>query len=214
MYRSMNIRSLALAVSTLVLSTTVNAAVVTQGALSTNNDGSTNIITDTLNNLEWLRFDVLPQQTYTETVAALSTQDGGGWNIAGTVQAHLFVDALLFNAADTCNPSISISTLCGTTSSWSDGNLGDDYTSTWDYAFFLRTDGKAGYISVDQTGSVHVDPLFNTTEYTDYYAGDNPESITWLLYRGDVSAVPVPAAAWLFGSGLLGLIGVARRKKS
>lgn len=30
----------------------------------------------------------------------------------------------------------------------------------------------------------------------------------------DVSAVPVPAAAWLFGSGLLGLIGVARRKKA
>jgi hypothetical protein len=27
-----------------------------------------------------------------------------------------------------------------------------------------------------------------------------------------VSAVPVPAAAWLFGSGLLGLVGVARRK--
>jgi hypothetical protein len=26
------------------------------------------------------------------------------------------------------------------------------------------------------------------------------------------SAVPVPAAVWLFGSGLLGLIGVARRK--
>ena len=29
-----------------------------------------------------------------------------------------------------------------------------------------------------------------------------------------VSAVPVPAAAWLFGSGLLGLVGVARRKAS
>ena len=28
------------------------------------------------------------------------------------------------------------------------------------------------------------------------------------------SVVPVPAAAWLFGSGLLGLIGVARRKKA
>ena len=28
----------------------------------------------------------------------------------------------------------------------------------------------------------------------------------------DVNAVPVPAAAWLFGSGLLGLVGVARRK--
>ncbi len=29
---------------------------------------------------------------------------------------------------------------------------------------------------------------------------------------GDVAAVPIPAAAWLFESGLLGLIGVARRK--
>lgn len=28
-----------------------------------------------------------------------------------------------------------------------------------------------------------------------------------------VSAVPVPAAAWLFGSGLLGLVGIARRKR-
>lgn len=28
------------------------------------------------------------------------------------------------------------------------------------------------------------------------------------------SVVPVPAAAWLFGSGLLGLIGVARRKRT
>jgi hypothetical protein len=28
-----------------------------------------------------------------------------------------------------------------------------------------------------------------------------------------VSAVPVPAAVWLFGSGLLGLVGIARRKK-
>ena len=29
-----------------------------------------------------------------------------------------------------------------------------------------------------------------------------------------VSAVPVPAAVWLFGSGFLGLVGVARRKNA
>jgi len=34
----------------------------------------------------------------------------------------------------------------------------------------------------------------------------------WAVQSGDVGAVPVPAAVWLFGSGLLGLIGVARRK--
>jgi hypothetical protein len=36
------------------------------------------------------------------------------------------------------------------------------------------------------------------------------------LFWDDVSltAVPVPAAVWLFGSGLIGLIGIARRRKS
>jgi hypothetical protein len=29
----------------------------------------------------------------------------------------------------------------------------------------------------------------------------------------DIAAIPVPPAAWLFGTGLLGLIGIARRKK-
>ena len=30
---------------------------------------------------------------------------------------------------------------------------------------------------------------------------------------GSVQVVPIPAAVWLFGSGLLGLIGIAKRKK-
>jgi hypothetical protein len=32
------------------------------------------------------------------------------------------------------------------------------------------------------------------------------------LYSMNITAVPVPAAAWLFGSGLIGLVAVARRK--
>jgi len=36
---------------------------------------------------------------------------------------------------------------------------------------------------------------------------------SWGLDNVRVDAVPVPAAVWLFGSGLLGLIGVARKKK-
>ena len=34
------------------------------------------------------------------------------------------------------------------------------------------------------------------------------------LLQVDVRVVPVPAAVWLFGSGLLGLVGIARRKKA
>jgi len=35
----------------------------------------------------------------------------------------------------------------------------------------------------------------------------------YLHLEGHISAIPVPAAVWLFGSGLLGLAGVARRRK-
>jgi len=43
---------------------------------------------------------------------------------------------------------------------------------------------------------------FSTNQYSFDYASLN----------GTVSAVPVPAAIWLFGSGLLGLVGISRRK--
>ena len=35
----------------------------------------------------------------------------------------------------------------------------------------------------------------------------------WAVRTGDVSAVPVPAAVWLFGSGLIGLSGIAMKKR-
>jgi len=38
--------------------------------------------------------------------------------------------------------------------------------------------------------------------------------VTYVSGEVTVSAVPVPAAVWLFGSGLLGTFGVARRKKA
>ena len=51
---------------------------------------------------------------------------------------------------------------------------------------------------------------------TDYLLGasslDGQAVLT--LELEPISAVPVPAAVWLFGSGLFGLVGVARRKNS
>jgi hypothetical protein len=48
-------------------------------------------------------------------------------------------------------------------------------------------------------------PFTGVVAYFDIGSGNS-------MYVTSVSAVPVPAAVWLFGSGLLGLIGVARRK--
>jgi len=60
---------------------------------------------------------------------------------------------------------------------------------------------------------------FNTWTYR-FDSGSNLSVSTegnprfaWAVRAGDVSEVPVPAAAWLFGTGLIGLIGMARRKK-
>lgn len=62
--------------------------------------------------------------------------------------------------------------------------------------------------------SVSVSPSKTITEATATTAKRDMDfsHISYAVW--EVSAVPVPAAVWLFGSGLIGLIGVARRKKS
>ncbi len=52
---------------------------------------------------------------------------------------------------------------------------------------------------------------FSTGELSEIIDGEISGQARVLLIRdGDISAVPIPAAAWLFGSGLLGLLGLAR----
>ena len=69
----------------------------------------------------------------------------------------------------------------------------------------------------DTTGEILLDSNFNLADSLNITGLDVGESLLVTLSDQQftyTSAVPVPAAAWLFSSGLFGLIGVARRKKA
>ncbi len=55
---------------------------------------------------------------------------------------------------------------------------------------------------------------FNTYYGSQDYNNKDSDPYAWAVRSGDVSAVPVPAAAWLFGVALVGLLVVARRKRT
>ena len=212
----MNIKCLKLAIiaAALVLTSSVNAAIITVGNLATNDDGSSNIITDSLNNVEYLRLDVLADLTYAETLSILDTQDGGGWSIANYTGALAFSNAALNGDSVCTHTGVSpVSSPCGLITGWTDGNLGNNHTSTFDFAWFLDDNGDADSLRIESTGQLNIYDYGSISASDEYAASGRgaANSITWLVTRPAV--VPVPAAIWLFGSGLLGLIGIARRKK-
>lgn len=83
------------------------------------------------------------------------------------------------------------------------------------------TEGNALSVSDNNTDIVSIARITDGVDSNDNDADFKPGCITPgsanIMGSGDcsaldVSAVPVPAAAWLFGSGLAGLLGLARRK--
>ena len=185
------------------------ATTVTHGSLTS--DDATNIIHDSLNNYEWMRLDVLAPLTYEQTLFVLDTAEGGGWGISGYTEAHMFVSAILSATGNVCTPDDIEA--CGNDNDWVDGDFGDNFDATADYAWYLTDAGRAGYFTIDTNGDV-VLRGWSSLAASDAYAdggtlSDTP--VTWLVYR-EASVIPVPAAVWLFGSGLLGLVAVARRR--
>lgn len=53
--------------------------------------------------------------------------------------------------------------------------------------------------------------LFDAFFGNQYGFGKNVQLYVWAVSPGNVSAVPVPGAVWLFGTGLVGLLGLRRR---
>lgn len=55
---------------------------------------------------------------------------------------------------------------------------------------------------------------FDDTAGTWAFSAQTADQTTFSWSSSSTTLVPVPAAVWLFGSGLLGLVGIARRKKT
>ena len=98
------------------------------------------------------------------------------------------------------------------------------------YMFYQNLSGTQGQ-SILTSGDPDL-ALFPTLQSSEYWSGTEYDAnnvygftfdngnvsnrnklnskLSWAVHSGNV--VPIPASVWLFGSGLLGLIGIARRK--
>ena len=77
-------------------------------------------------------------------------------------------------------------------------NVQSDLDGYWSATEYAPRTNLAAYFDMG-FGSQHVN-------------GKHESKYGWAVHLGDVSPIPVPAAVWLFGSGLIGLIAVARHK--
>ena len=80
-------------------------------------------------------------------------------------------------------------------------------TSDWDVNASCNTIGCTATVGVNVASILTTSPVF--PGFSPRFSG----SLTKLSDHSGVPEVPVPAAVWLMGSGLLGLVGVARRRK-
>lgn len=78
----------------------------------------------------------------------------------------------------------------------------------------LVTDNNGNTLTLDDdfTSQVHTFDLSSLGAITSFSLKDTSFTGLFTLRGLEVSAVPVPAAAWLFGSAVLGLVGVRRKR--
>ena len=137
---------------------------------------------------------LVPDNGCTNLDGSLRT-DSGGWNCTGSEMGHLYYDE--FGGMPQGSTNNLIVNNPDELAKFSDIPSGDFWSGTEldeDQAFTFRFWGLNGGTQIN--------------------SGKPTLGYGWAVRDGGVSSVPVPAAVWLFGSGLLGLVGLARRKKA
>lgn len=155
----------------------------------------------------------------------LTTNGNAGATINPVVQGPIDGNALtsamgfIESYANANNPNLSPNSAVSNSvsaSGYAGGFWGSNFGGSFSFSNEQTGFGGSGQLmSFIALGTTDVSDLSGVPVSTTYSNG------RWLVdptlgkvsYVGTVSAVPVPAAVWLFGSGLLGLVGVSRRRK-
>ncbi len=102
---------------------------------------------------------------------------------------------------------------------WSEALDGKAHLTLWDDGQIIDLNQFIPADLVAAGWHINDDPLAESSIWTsDFLDINNRGGIISTLYNGDnalplmLTPVPVPAAVWLFGSGLIGLAGLARRR--
>jgi len=217
--RFWNISAIAIA---LALPTTVNAAsIVDTGIIACDDNRCSGATFSSVLNPDdkWsARFSLNSNTTITD----MNVWINAFWNINTTFTMALYADNI--TSPDITNELFSQDVLV------TDKAFEDSMNSQWQGLTDINLNLDAGnyWLSLELRDGNDYDGYIPTGEFgalnaVDIYAFYNPSNGVWaedptsdfaFQIAGDVSAVPVPAALWLFGSGLIGLVGLARRKKA
>jgi len=133
-------------------------------------------------------------------------------NAMGSIESYSMVNNGAFTLA---NPNSAISSASGP-AGFLGGSWGYNFGGATQFNNTVAGFGSDQLMSFIALGATDVSDLSGTPISTTFANGKWHVNATTgtVSYVGQVSAVPVPAAIWLFGSGLLGLVGISRRKQA
>lgn len=215
----MNIWKLASTTASLVLSMNASAAIMNADWQIA---GDNLITVDTDSGLEWLDITVTTSRSYNDVSSKLgSGEEFDGWRYATALEISGFWDAFGGDSTHYDGWSVENNGLFETIAPyWGDAycqNTGCTPGDGYLFAIF----GEARSENTQFRSKIFddiTDPNKATQDYFNLKSGWSEVTETSfktghaLVRVSDLVVVPVPAAVWLFSSGLIGLFVVARKK--
>lgn len=173
---------------------------------------------DDVSGLDWLDLSVTAGQSYNTTLTS-----NPGWRHATNAEVEDLFGLIFDGYYDTNIDGYSSSTEYPYIDQLSDietfeSLFGITFTSgpvtTGVYGFYEDEDSILRIVGALRNGSNLYNEVLGTEYigvYENYRTSGHSNAGVFMVRT---SAVPVPAAVWLFGTGLIGLIGIARLKKA